>query len=210
MSPKNETRETNELDLRRTNAAPELARQARQRRSKRADGGIHSVDRSAGQSRTQEAAASTEVDRGPEKRWQRPSMLPGLPAPAGFELLWARKDNQNRGDNVNLVARLQEGWEFARRSDFPGRILPTQNFPDHGEIIGNGSAVLLKMPSKLVAERNAFYNGQRDEAARAIRRPNPGMSPHKAMPIVEDRIDEDTNFAKVRRRRQVEAAADKP
>lgn len=202
-------RELSELNIRRQQTAPELARQAKQKRSKRADGDIHSVDRKVSRSRTQEADAATEVSRGPEKRWQRPSSLPGLPNPPGFELLWARKDNQARGDNVHLMELLQEGWEFARRSDFPGRILPTQSFQDHGEIIGNGSTVLLKMPERLVAERNAHYNKLRDDAAKAIRRPNPGMSSHKSMPIVEDKMDEDPALVRSgTRRRQAQPAAD--
>jgi hypothetical protein len=201
--------ELNQLNNRRKQNAPELARQAKQKRAKRADGDIHSVDRKVARSRTQEADAATEVSRGPEKRWQRPSSLPGLPNPPGYELLWARKDNQARGDNVHLMELLQEGWEFARRSDFPGRILPTQSFQDHGEIIGNGSTVLLKMPERLVAERNAHYNKQRDEAANAIRRPNPGMSNHKSMPIVEDKMVEDSGFVRTgARRRQAQPAAD--
>jgi hypothetical protein len=168
--------------------APEFARAARQNRSKGADGDIHKVNRTVAKSRAQEASQATEVSRPPERRWQRASALPAIPAPPGFYLEWVRRDNSVRGDCENLVAHLTEGWEFARKADFPGRFLPTQRVSDYGELIGNASSVLMKLPLAMKHQRDAYYRNQRDRATKAVGMPDPspeGVS-HPDMPIVED------------------------
>jgi hypothetical protein len=178
----------NEHARRETEAAPELARQARQARHKAADGGIHAVNRSVAKSRTQEAAEVTEVARPPVRRWMKASSLPSFPAPPGFYLEWVRRDNSQRGDSANLVEHLTEGWEFARKSDFPGRHVPTQNLSDHGEVIGNASSILMKLPLELKHQRDEYYRTQRNRATAAVGMPDPspeGVS-HPDMPIVED------------------------
>lgn len=178
----------NEHALRENAAGPELARQARQARHKGADGGIHAVKRTQAKSRTQEAAQVTEVARGPQRRWMKASSLPSFPAPPGYYLEWVRRDNSQRGDCENLVAHLQEGWEFARKSDFPERHVPTQRVSDYGELIGNASSVLMKLPLDLKHERDEYYRKQRNRATEAVGMPDPspeGVS-HPDMPIVED------------------------
>jgi hypothetical protein len=168
--------------------APEFARQARQNRSKTADGGIHAVKRAVAKSRVQEAAAATEVALPPAKRWMKASALPSIPAPPGYYLEWVRRDNSVRGDCENLVAHLSEGWEIARKSDFPGKFLPTQRVSDHGECIGNASSILMKLPLAMKQERDAYYRNQRDRATKSVGMADPapeGVS-HHSMPIVED------------------------
>jgi hypothetical protein len=168
--------------------APEFARQARNRSSKKADGGIHTVKRAVGKSRAQEAAETTEVAMPPRKRWVRASALASLPPPPGYHLEWVRRDNRNRGDSENLVAHLSEGWEFARKSDFPGKYVPTQKVADHGELIGNDSSILMKLPLELKQQRDQYYRERRDRSTKAVGMPDPspeGVS-HPDMPIVED------------------------
>ncbi len=182
---------------------PEFARQARQRRTKAADGGIHAVNRSVAKSRVQEAAAAKEVSRGPEKRWMPAYALPALPSPPGFHLEWVRRDNRNRGDSENLVAHLNMQWEFARKSDFPGRQVPTQKLSDHGDVIGNDSSILMKLPLELKQQRDEYYRTQRDRATKAVGQPDPapmGVS-HPDMPIVEDRNRVRTQQIRARARR---------
>lgn len=168
--------------------APEFARQARQRRHKGADGGIHAVKRQVAKSRVQEAAAVTEVAHPPAKRWMPAYALPSFPPPPGYYLEWVRKDNRNRGDAENLVAHLREGWEFARKADFPGEHVPTIKSSDNGELIGNDSSVLMKLPVELKQQRDQYYRDRRNKSTRAVGMPDPapeGVS-HPDMPIVED------------------------
>jgi hypothetical protein len=190
--------------------APEFARQARQKRHKGADGDLHRVKRTVAKSRVQEAAAVTDVERGPAKRWMKASALPALPAPPGFYLEWVRRDNQHRGDCENLVAHLTEGWEFARKSDFPGRHLPTQRLSDYGELIGNASSVLMKLPLAMKQERDQYYRNQRNRATKAVNEPDPapmGVS-HPDMPIVEDENKVRVKMHQARARRAPVRVAD--
>lgn len=188
MSTKVSSAAVNETAARAKANAPEFAKQARNRSHKSSDGGVHAVKRTVGKSRVQEAAQATEVAKPPVKRWMRASALPSFPPPPGFYLEWVRRDNRNRGDAENLVAHLQEGWEFARKSDFPGKHVPTQKSSDHGELIGNDSSVLMKLPLELKQQRDEYYRDRRDRSTRAVGQPDPapeGVS-HQAMPIVED------------------------
>lgn len=173
---------------RQAEADPEIARQARQNRHRSADGDIHVVDRAVAKSRTQEAAATNEVARPPVRRWQKASTLASLPPPPGYYLEWVRRDNLQRGDNANLVSHLEEGWEFARKSDFPGKFVPTVSLSDQGEVIGNASMIVMKLPIELKHQRDEHYRTQRRRATEAVGMADPapeGVS-HPAMPIVED------------------------
>lgn len=208
----NVQRERDAIDRRRVDTAPDIARQVREGRNRSADGGVHAVSRRLTSSRSQEAAAATQVERGPVKRWRRASALAALPSPVGFHIEYVRRDNTQRGDMQNLVEHIQEGWEFARKSDFPEHTLPTQRLTDHGEVIGNATTILMKIPEELYAQRNAHYNGRRDTITRAINRKKPGLDEaNRKMPLVEDVNDYGSEFerTRVRRaRRQVSAAAD--
>jgi len=178
-----------ELHTQREAGRPELARQLRQRRAKKADGDIHKVDREVHPSRTQEAAELNEVDRGPVRRWQRAAALVQMPPPPGYHIEWVRRDNRNRGDHANLLAHIQEGWEPCGRKDFPKAVLPTQRLTDLGEVIGNDNSILMKIPLELKAQRDAFYNSRRDKATRGIDSSNEvGLTQAQdpRMPIVEN------------------------
>jgi hypothetical protein len=203
--------EVSEAALKREQAKPEFARQARQNRSKKADGDVHAVKRGRAKSRLQEAAAHTEVAKPAVKRWMKASALPQIPNPPGFHIEYVRKDNQTRGDLENLVAHLSEGWEFARKSDFPGKVLPTQRLTDHGECIGNASSILMKITDSMKAERDAYYRERRNAATKAVGQMDPapeGVS-HHAMPIVEDLNKSTTDMKGMRSRRvPVRVAAD--
>jgi hypothetical protein len=203
--------QVSEAALKREQGKPEFARQARQNRSKKSDGGVHAVRRTQARSRLQEAAAHTEVAKPPVKRWQKASALPQLEAPAGLFIEYVRKDNQTRGDLENLVAHLSEGWEFARKSDFPGKVLPTQRLTDHGECIGNASSILMKITTSMKAERDAYYRKRRNAATKAVGEKDPapeGVS-HVSMPIVEDVNRTSSNMQRMKARRSpVRVAAD--
>lgn len=199
-----------EADELRKQNDPELARQARQNRAKGADGDVHAVSHTVHSSRAQEADEGKTVIKPPKKRWQRATALPAMVCPAGWRLKWCRIDGQHRGDQSNLIRHIQEGWEFAKSSDFPKKTLPTHRLTNHGEVIGNVDTVLLKMEEELVQQRNDFYNSKRDVATRAINEES-GLTEalHPAMPLVEDINRSRVKFQRMRRKqRSVEVADD--
>lgn len=192
-----------EADMTREQSKPELARQARQNRSKAADGGVHAVSHTVHSTRAQEVEDGKDVVKPPKKRWQRATALAGIAPPPGFRVKWARIDGQHRGDQSNLIRHLQEGWEFAKPSDFAKKALPTHRLTNHGEVIGNVDTVLLKMEEELVEQRNAFYNSRRDVATQAINQES-GLSEalHPAMPLVEDINRSRVKFQRMRRKQR--------
>lgn len=194
--------EAREHAIRREQLKPEAARQAKQRRGKKAGGEVHKVDRKQAQSRTQEAGEVHEIVRGPIKRWQRAYALPHLPDPPGYVIQYIGRHGQHRGDEARLTAALQEGWEFARKTDWPDRYLPTQTLPGFGQIIGNDSTVLMKLPLEFKHQMDAYYNGRRDAATKAVNKRNPGLpEATRAMPLVEDRNDVSADNPRMRARR---------
>lgn len=195
------TSELLEQSRKREAAKPGLARQEKLQRSKKADGGVHTVNRVIHTSRVQDAATSHEVARPEPRRWQRASSLPAIPAPAGYHVEWVRRDDRHRNDHANMLKHVQEGWELCRKSDFPKHVLPTQRFDGHGEVIGNDSSVLMKIPEELLAQRNAYYNQRRDRATRAVDdQEDVGLNKamHKKMPLVENRNETDSSLERGR------------
>lgn len=210
MSTKVSSESINETARIARERAPEFAKQARTNRAKKADGGIHAVKREVGKSRVQEAAAATDVALPPARRWMRAAALPAFPPPPGFHLEWVRRDNRNRGDSENLVAHLSEGWEFARKGDFPGKHVPTQAVSNYGELIGNDSSVLMKLPLELKQQRDQYYRERRNQSTRAVGQPDPapeGVS-HPDMPIVEDKNRVRTRMHAMKGRRSPVRVAD--
>lgn len=195
-------------EIREQNKA-ELARQARENRSRAADGDVHAVSHTVHSSRAQEADEGKVVVKPPKKRWQRATALPAMQNPPGWRLKWARIDGQHRGDQSNLIRHIQEGWEFAKVTDFPKRALPTHRLTNHGEVIGNVDTVLLKLEEDLVQQRNDFYNSKRDVATRAINEES-GLTEalHPAMPLVEDINRSRVKFQRMRRKQRSVAVAD--
>lgn len=190
--------------------APQIARQQRERRGQRADGDLHAVDNSNTLSRVQQADEAREVPR-PEvkRRWKPASHLPAIKNPPGYSLKWVRRDGRDRGDCRGLAKYLQEGWEFARKEDFPKRSLPTQPLSGYGETIGNGDMVLMKLDEDLLAQRNEHYQGKRDTATYAVEKGSLGETSN-LMPAQRPRRSSRTEFVRFRKRRPdaIEVASD--
>lgn len=145
-----------------------LAKQARERRNQQADGGVHAVDRSTKPNRKTEAAENSTVVRPPVRRWKKASHLPQMPELPGYRQKYVRVDGKERGDHRGVFKHLQEQWEFVRKSDFPKHALPTIALGQHGEVVGNGELVLMKLHEELHAQRAAVYNAKRDRALASI------------------------------------------
>jgi len=205
----NQTKELLEQRNLRERNKPILAKQQKERRNAPSNAGIHAVDRKvSARSQKQSASDAHETEQVERKRWQPAYTLPGVEDPEGYVCCWISRHGRHRGDEEGLRKALQEGWEFARKTDFHGRhVLPTQRLSDHGEIIGNDSSVLMKLPEELKAQRDAYYNGRRDRATRQINNPKPGLAEaNDKMPLVEDLNQTQSGFARGRRRRPDAAA----
>jgi hypothetical protein len=188
---------------------------AKQRRAARAKGndGIHAVDRTAGTDRAQDASGVHVVDRGPKQNWQRAYALPSFPDPPGYSLCWIARHRRRHGDDVNLLASIREGWQFVKPGELEEEDIPTETFTGrlakHGEVVGDETTILMKMPDHMKAQRDAYYNRRRDAATRAVRKPRPGLAEaNSKMPLVEDRNEISEENVTMRARRAPKQDAD--
>ncbi len=196
-----QTRELLEQRTLRERNKPILAKQKKGRRAVKSNS-PHQVERRVATSRAEDAVAAHEVEHGQVKRWQPAFTLPGVKDPPGYVSCWISRHGRHRGDEEGLRKALSEGWEFGRVKDYPdSHALPTQRSSVHGEMIGNDSAVLMKLPEELKAQRDAYYNGKRDRATRQINKPKPGLAEaNDKMPLVEDLNQVQSGLARGRRR----------
>jgi hypothetical protein len=193
----------------RADVAPAIAKQQRENRLSSADGDIHAVDRGSNLSRVQDAAEAHEVPRPTKRRWKPASHLPALKNPPGFSLKWCRRDGRERGDCRGLARYVQEGWEPARKDDFPRQSLPTQPLSNYGEVIGNGDMILMKIPEDMLEQRNDYYHTRRDTATYAVEKG--GLEETSSiMPAQRPKRSSRTQFIRFRKRRPdaVEVAQD--
>lgn len=188
---------------------------AKQRATNRAKGndGIHAVDRDAGTQRPQDGGGVHVVDRGPKTTWQRAYSLPSFPDPAGFTLCWIARHRRRHGDDANLLASIREGWQFVKPGELDEEDVPTETFTGrlakHGEVVGDETTILMKMPDAMKAQRDAYYNRRRDAATRAVRKSKPGIAEaNSKMPLVEDRNELSEESVQMRARRAPRRDAD--
>lgn len=181
---------------------------AKQRAHGRAKGndGIHAVDRDAGTVRPQDASSVHVVDRGPKQNWQRAYALPSFPDPPGYSYCWIARHRRRHGDDVGLMASIREGWQFVKPGELEEEDVPTETFTGrlakHGEVVGDETTILMKMPDAMKAQRDAYYNRRRDAATRAVRKARPGLpEANPKMPLVEDRNELSEESVQMRARR---------
>ena len=184
--------------------APAIAKQRAGNRAKGNDG-LHAVDRTAGTDRPQDAGVHV-VDRGPKTVWQRAYALPSFPDPPGYSLCWIARHRRRHGDDVGLLASIREGWQFVKPGDLEEDDVPTETFvgrlAKHGEVVGDETTILMKMPDAMKAQRDAYYNRRRDAATREVRKPRPGIAESNSkMPLVEDRNEISEESVQMRARR---------
>lgn len=187
---------------------------AKQRATGRAKGDTtHAVDRGIGAVGTRAEAQVTVVDRGPKTNWQRAYSLPSFPDPPGFTLCWIARHRRRHGDDVNLLQSLREGWQFVRPDELEEQDIPTETFTGrlakHGEVVGDETTILMKMPDHMKAQRDAYYNRRRDIATRAVRKQKPGLAEaNSKMPLVIDQNDISEENVQMRARRAPRPDAD--
>lgn len=192
--------------------APAIAKQRATRRAKGNDD-LHAVDHTAGTSRAQDGNTVHIVDRGPERNWQRAYSLPSFPDPPGYTLCWIARHKRRHGDDAGLLASLREGWQFVKPDELEEEDVPTESFTGrlakHGEVVGDETTILMKMPDRMKAQRDKYYNQRRDAATREVRKSRPGLAEaNSKMPLVEDRNEVSEENVTMRARRAPKPDAD--
>lgn len=197
--------ELKEQKVQRQAKAPAVARQRAQGRAKGNDG-THAVERGHGPLGERATSAVHVVDHGPKTTWQRAYSLPSFPDPPGFTLCWIARHRRRHGDDANLLASIREGWQFMRPDELDEQDVPTETFTGrlakYGEVVGDETTILMKMPDAMKAQRDAFYNRRRDAATREVRKSKPGLAEaNPKMPLVEDRNEISDENVQMRARR---------
>jgi hypothetical protein len=139
--------------------------------------------------------------------------LPSFPDPPGFSLCWIARHRRRHGDDANLLASVREGWQFVRPDELDEQDVPTETFTGrlakHGEVVGDETTILMKMPDAMKAQRDAHFNQRRDAATRAVRKRNPGIAEaNSKMPLVIDQNDVSEENVQMRARRAPRPDAD--
>lgn len=195
------------------NKGAAIAKQRATGRAKGNNADIHAVDRGIGATGTRAESQVHVVDRGPKDTWQRAYALPSFPDPPGFTYCWIARHRRRHGDDVNLLASMREGWQFVPPDELEEQDIPTETFTGrlakHGEVVGDETTILMKMPDHMKAQRDAYYNRRRDVATRAVRKQKPGIAEaNSKMPLVIDQNDISEENVQMRARRAPRPDAD--
>jgi hypothetical protein len=197
-----------EMKVQREAKKPAIARQRAESRAKGA-GNAHAVDRGHGPSVNQQAKSAHKVvtvDTGAQRSWRRAYSLPSFPDPPGYSYCYIARHKRRHGDDAGLLASLREGWQFVKPEEIDEDDLPVETFTGrlakYGEVIGDETTILMKLPDYMKAQRDAHYNGNRDRATKQVTKKNPGLDvASPAMPLVEDRNEVSHSFDRMRARR---------
>jgi hypothetical protein len=87
-------------------------------------------------------------------------------------------------DRKNLSARLREGFELVRAEEYPDFDLPTIQDGKHAGVIAVGGLVLARIPTEIVQQRKAYYNGQTRDQLTAVDN-DLLREQHPSMPIIK-------------------------
>ena len=100
--------------------------------------------------------------------WKPASLLPEFKKVPGWAYRWIRTSVMNEADNLNVSAKMREGWEPVKLADHPEmKLMVDQNsrFKDGVEI---GGLLLCKIPQEFVDQRKAHYTKQAQQQADAV------------------------------------------
>lgn len=102
------------------------------------------------------------------KQWAPASLLPEIIQQPGWKYHWVRTSMVGQADNMNVSAKMREGWEPVLLADHPELKLyvdPNSRFKDNVEV---GGLLLCKTPEEFVEQRKAYYNGQTEAQTQAV------------------------------------------
>lgn len=120
------------------------------------------------------------------KPWSPPSRLEAPKAPAGYRQRWIRTNIRGEEDQMNVHAKLREGWEPVRADEYPDSDFSTITEGKHTGVIGQGGLILARIPEETALERNDYYRGRTRNQMTAVDE-NLMKESHPSMPIQKER-----------------------
>jgi hypothetical protein len=109
-------------------------------------------------------------------------MLPDPNPEEGFTFRWVRISSGGETDGANLSKKLREGYVPVKATDHPELHIPGNT---RGEV-EFGGLVLCKIPSELIAQRRAYYNGQSKRQIESVDQAFMGQEDAR-MPLFKER-----------------------
>lgn len=103
-----------------------------------------------------------------KKLWQPADLLPSPRAIEGYSFRWVRKSMAGQDDPTNTSRSFREGWEVCRLDDHPELRLSVDPGTENSGLVEIGGLILCKMPSEMVAQRQAYYRQRSDAQAESV------------------------------------------
>jgi len=120
------------------------------------------------------------------KPWSPPSRLDAPKPPEGYRQRWIRTNLRGEEDQMNVHAKLREGWEPVRADEYPEQDFSTITEGKHAGVIGQGGLILARIPEETALERNEYYRGRTRNQMTAVDE-NLMKESHPSMPIQKER-----------------------
>jgi len=120
------------------------------------------------------------------KPWSPPSRLDAPKPPEGYRQRWIRTNIRGEEDQMNVHAKLREGWEPVRADEYPDSDFSTITEGKHAGVIGQGGLILARIPEETALERNDYYRGRTRNQMTAVDE-NLMKESHPSMPIQKER-----------------------
>ena len=137
------------------------------------------ADRTKREANTRETATR-------RKPWTPPSRLDAPDAPEGYRHRWIRTNLRGEDDQMNVHARLREGWEPVRADEYSEQEFSTIQDGTHAGVIGQGGLMLARIPEETALERTEFYRDRTRNQMTAVDE-NLMKESHPSMPIQKER-----------------------
>lgn len=115
------------------------------------------------EARTPRIRETREAEERP-MTWRPPELLPDPHPEEGFTFRWIRISSHGQSDAGNLSTKMREGWVPVKVKDHPEVHIAGNS---KGEI-EFGGLMLCKMPTEMVQQRNAYYNGQAQQQMQSV------------------------------------------
>ena len=130
--------------------------------------------------------ANTRANSTRRKPWSPPSRLEAPKPPEGYRQRWIRTNIRGEEDQMNVHAKLREGWDPVRADEYPDSDFSTITEGKHAGVIGQGGLILARIPEETALERNDYYRGRTRNQMTAVDE-NLMKESHPSMPIQKER-----------------------
>ena len=137
------------------------------------------TDRTKREANTRDTAAR-------RKPWAPPSRLEAPDAPEGTRQRWIRTSIRGEDDQMNVHAKIREGWEPVRAEEYPDYEYSTIQDGAHAGVIGQGGLMLARIPEETALERSEYYRDRTRNQMTAVD-DNLMKESHPSMPIQKER-----------------------